>query len=76
MSNAATQMPSMDQLESLFAGDHSRIRAAVSALKAAGAPVTLDTCHAVMVGGTRSAAHMVGWTPESYDCGRRVFGLV
>jgi len=76
MSNEATQMPSMVQLENMFQGRHDLIRAAIVALKSAGAPVTLDTCHAVMVGGIRSAAEMVDWTPAGYCGGRRAFGLL
>jgi hypothetical protein len=72
----ATALPSIAQLESIFSGNHTVIRAAIVALKAAGAPVTIDTCHAVMVGGIRSAAEMVGWTPESYQGGRRSLGLL
>lgn len=73
MSNAVT-LPTLEQIELIF-GSHEAAHTYLIALKSAGAPITVDTCHAVKIGGV-SAALMCARPDFSYQGGRRALGLL
>jgi hypothetical protein len=70
-------MPSGDQLDVLASmiGGHAALRTRIMALKAAGAPITVDTIHATIVGGANMAASCA--RPDfQYNGGSRALGLL
>lgn len=73
MTNAAA-LPTMTQIEQIF-GSHEAAHTYLLALKAAGAPVTVDTCHFVRMGGA-VAAPLAAAPGFSYRGGSRALGLL
>lgn len=73
MSNAAA-LPTMTQIEQIF-GSHERAHTYLQALKDAGAPITVDTCHFVRMGGA-IAAPLAAAPGFKYCGGRRALGLL
>lgn len=69
-----TKFPTPDQVELIF-GSHEASYAYLRALKAAGAPITVDTCHYVRMAGTTGAAQCAEPT-FSYRGGSRALGLL
>jgi hypothetical protein len=64
----------MAQIELIF-GSHDRAHTYIAALKTAGAPVTVDTCHYVKCAGCNGAAECA--RPDfSYQGGSRALGLL
>lgn len=82
MSNAATQpvanairaaLPTIEQIELIF-GSHQAAHTYLTALRAAGAPITVDTCHYVRMAGL-SGAGTAARADFTYKGGTRVLGL-
>lgn len=72
MNNAT--LPTIEQVELIF-GSHEVAHTYLIALKAAGAPITVDTCHYVRMAGVIRASEAASPT-FSYKGGSRALGLL
>lgn len=73
-SSARQPLPTFDQIELIF-GSFEVANVYLTALKSAGAPITVDTCHAVKIGGV-IVAPMCAAPDFNYQGGRRALGLL